>query len=182
MTHPLGEAPGRRPDVPSAQGHANTWGTLHRSVLWLALGGWVGSWACFGLLVAPMAFQLLPSTRIAGSLVGPILTALHLYGSVAGGILALLAWRLERGPLRIGLPLLMAIACLYTQFGVSAEIAEISSQTFGPEGNEELATRFNQLHRLSLAIFIVVSAGAIGLVVLHARSDTPESEASAPTV
>jgi hypothetical protein len=143
-----------------------------RSLLWLTLGGWFGSWACFGLLVAPMSFQLLPSTRIAGSLIGPVLSALHLYGAVAGGILALLAWRLGRGPLRIGLPLVLAAACLYSQFGVSAEIAEISDRAFGPAGSEALAARFNQLHRVSLAIFAVVSASVTGLVVLHAQSDS----------
>jgi hypothetical protein len=169
MAHPVREA-----TSPSAQRHGSgTSGLALRSLLWLTLGGWVGSWACFGLLVAPMAFQILPSTRIAGTLVGPILTALHLYGGVAGAILALLAWLLGRGRLRIGLPLAMAIACLYSHFGVSAEIAELSGQAFGPEGSEALAARFNTLHQLSLWIFGVVSAVSIALVVLHARSDTP---------
>jgi hypothetical protein len=127
-----------------------------------------------------MAFQLLPSTRIAGSLVGPILTALHLYGAVAGAILALLAWRLERGRLRIGLPLLMAVACLYSHFGVSGEIAEISDRAFGPAGSEALAARFGRLHQLSLGIYIAVSAAAVALVVLHARSDTPRLGGSPP--
>ena len=35
--------------------------TLLRAALWLVLGGWVGSWACFGLVVAPNAFRVLPS-------------------------------------------------------------------------------------------------------------------------
>ncbi len=139
------------------------------------LGGWVGSWACFGILVAPLAFQLLPSTRIAGSLVGPILNALHLYGAAAGGILALLAWRLGRGRLLIALPLLLAAACLYTHFGVSAEMAEIRDLTFGPEGSQQASARFNQLHRLSLGIYLAVSAATVGLVVLHARADATEA-------
>ena len=174
MTHPVREAPRASPHLPSTQRHASgTSGVVLRSLLWLCLGGWVGSWACFGLLVAPMAFQLLPSTRMAGTLVGPILTALHLYGVVAGGILALVAWLLGRGRLRIGLPLAMAIACLYSHFGLSAEIAELSGRAFGPDGSEALAARFNTLHQLSLGIYGVVSAASLTLVVLHAGSDTP---------
>jgi hypothetical protein len=180
MTHPLGEAPGRRGDVARLQRHAGATGVLLRSALWLVLGGWVGSWACFGMLVAPLAFQLLPSTHIAGTLVGPILNALHLYGAAAGVILSLLAWQLGRGRLLIGLPLLLSAACLYTHFGVSAEMAEISDRAFGPEGSELLSARFNHLHRVSLGIFLSVSAATIALVVLHARGDTPSPGAAAP--
>jgi hypothetical protein len=173
MAHPVREAASAGPDLPSAQRHASRApGTALRSLLWLTLGGWVGSWACFGLLVAPMAFQLLPSTRLAGTLVGPILTALHLYGAVAGGLLALLAWHMGRGWLRIGLPLAMSLACLYSHFGLTAEIAELSGKAFGPEGSETLAARFNALHERSLAIYVAVSAATLGLVVLHARSDS----------
>lgn len=180
MTHPLGEAAGRGRDLAGAQRHAGASGVALRSALWLVLGGWVGSWACFGMLVAPLAFQLLPSSHVAGTLVGPILNALHLYGAAAGGILALLAWQLERGRLRIALPLLLAAACLYTHFGVSAEMAEIRERAFGPEGNEVWSARFNHLHRVSLGIFLAVSAGSLALVVLHAQSDTPVTRGSTP--
>jgi hypothetical protein len=150
-------------------------GVTLRSLLWLLLGGWVGSWACFGLVVAPIAFQRLPSTEIAGHLVGPVLSALHVYGAVAGGALALLAGLMGRGRLRVALPLLMAAACVYTQFGVSAEIAEIRDQVFGPEGTEALASRWSELHRRSVGIFLAVSGSALWLLVLHARSDAQPS-------
>ncbi len=51
--------------------------TTLRTALWLLLGGWVGSWACFGLVVVPAAFQVLPSTELAGKLVGPVLGTLR---------------------------------------------------------------------------------------------------------
>jgi hypothetical protein len=147
-------------------------GVALRSLVWLLLGGWIGSWACFGLVVAPIAFAKLPSTEVAGQLIGPVLSALHLYGAVAGSALALLAGMLGRGRLRVALPLLMATACVYTQFGVSAEIAEIRDQVFGPQGSEMLAARWADLHRRSVGIFLAVSAGALWLLVLHARSDS----------
>ena len=68
-------------------------GTATRTALWLLLGGWFGSWFSFGVLVAPLAFRLLPTTEIAGKLIGPVLTALHLYGAAAGLGLALVTPR-----------------------------------------------------------------------------------------
>ena len=150
-------------------------GTALRSLLWLLLGGWVGSWALFGLVVAPTAFRVLPSTAVAGTLVGPVLTVLHLYGAIAGCGLGLLAWLLGRGRLRVALPLVLMVACLYNQFGVSAEIAEIRDGVFGPEGSAALAARWNQLHRLSIGIFEAVSAATLWLLVLHSRSDSPST-------
>lgn len=147
-----------------------------RSLLWLLVGGWVGSWGLFGLVIAPTAFRVLPSAEIAGTLIGPVLTALHLYGAVAGVLVAVLAAALGRGRLRVVLPLLMATACLYSQFGVSGEIAEIRDQAFGPEGSELVAARWNRLHQLSMGIYLVVSAASIWLLVLFAASDaTSES-------
>ena len=143
-----------------------------RAALWLTLGGWIGAWLLFGLVVAPTAFRVLPSTRVAGSLIGPVLEALQLFGSVAGLLLALIAWLLGRGVARWALPLAMSAACLYSQFGLSAEIAEIQDGAFGPQGSEALASRFNHLHRLSVAIFLCVGISALILAGLHARDDT----------
>jgi hypothetical protein len=149
---------------------------LLRTLLWLLLGTWIGSWLLFALVVAPTAFRVLPSTRSAGALVGPVLDALHLYGVAAGVALSALALALRRGRLRVALPLLMAAACLYTQFGVSAELAEIRDQVFGPEGSEALAARFNHLHRISMQIYSVVLVGALALLGLHAASEASSTQ------
>jgi hypothetical protein len=150
---------------------------LLRGLLWVLLGGWIGSWLLFALVVAPTAFRVLPSPGAAGALVGPVLDALHLYGAAAGLVLAAITFVLRRGTLRIALPVLMAAACLYSQFGVSSELAEIRPRVFGPEGSELLAARFNHLHRISIGIFSSVLVAALLLVGLHATSDAAsESE------
>jgi hypothetical protein len=149
--------------------------TALRTALWLLLGGWVGSWGLFGLVVARTTFSVLPSTELAGRVVAPVLTALHLYGAAAGIGQAGLALALGLDALRIDLPVLMAAACVYSQFGVSAEISEIRDLAFGPEGSEAIAARWTQLHRLSMTIFVAVSACSVWLVWLHARSDGAES-------
>ncbi len=154
-------------------------GTVLRSLLWLLLGGWVGSWALFGLVIAPTAFRVLPSTEIAGTVIGPVLTTLHLFGAAAGFGVSAIAAVFRRGRLRVALPLLLAVACLYSQFGVSAEISEIRDQVFGPEGNEALAARWGSLHRLSLGIYLTVSGAILWLLVLHAASDSRPDPRSA---
>jgi hypothetical protein len=69
-----------------------------RAVRWLSLGGWLGSWALFALVIAPTAFRVLPSGDIAGALVSPVLRTLHLYGVLAGAVLFAIAFALrERG-------------------------------------------------------------------------------------
>ena len=146
-----------------------------RTSLWLLLGGWVGAWMFFGAVVAPTAFRTLPSTEIAGTLVGPILTVLHLYGAAAGVGLALLAQGLGRGLLLRTLPLAMSALCLYTHFGVTAEIAEIRDLAFGSGGSSDAAVRFRSLHELSLRIFIGLGVAALGLTGLHSWADTREA-------
>jgi len=142
-----------------------------RAAHWLLLGGWLGSWSVFALTVAPTAFRVLPSPEIAGSLVSPVLAALHLYGAAAGLGLALLARPLGRGAALIVAPLLLSALCLFSHFGVSAQIAALGDVAFGPEGSTELAERFGRLHRLSMGIFGAVLLSTLGLVSAHAWSD-----------
>jgi hypothetical protein len=151
---------------------------LLRGLLWVLLGSWIGSWLLFALVVAPTAFRVLPTPGAAGALVAPVLDALHLYGVFAGLSLAALAIALRRGALRVAIPLSMAAACLYSQFGVSAELAEIRHLVFGPEGNEAIAARFTELHRLSMAIYSSVLVAALVLAGLHAARDAGETGAS----
>lgn len=155
----------RTPDAPPSS-LVREWAL--RTGAWLLLGTWVGSWLLFPW-VALTAFRSLPSTELAGRVVGPVLTALHLYGAAAGLALALLARALRRGAWAIALPLALSALCLYSQFGVSAEIDEIRSQVFAPGGNEGAAARFNLLHRRSVGIFSAVGAGALVLIGVHSR-------------
>jgi hypothetical protein len=154
------------------------WNLALRSALWLLLAGWFGSWATFGFVVAPLAFTVLPSTEIAGTLVDPVLEALHLYGAAAGLVLAWLARALRRGPLLTALPLLMSALCLVSHFGVSLQMDEIRDLAFGPQGNLESAALFNRLHKVSMGIFVGVSAAVVALLLLHVKAESGRSPAS----
>jgi hypothetical protein len=149
-----------------------------RSTLWLALAGWVGSWALFALVIARLAFRVLPSPEIAGHLVRPLLNVLHWYGAAAGILLAVLAFVLRRGRLLVLLPLGLALACLATQLGVTPRLEALHDLAFGPGGNVEAAATYRHLHGLSMAIFTAVLAGAIALVVLHVREEQPRTDRS----
>ena len=146
-----------------------------RSALWLTLGGWIGSWAFFALVIARLAFRVLPSPEVAGHLVRPVLNTLHWYGAAAGLALAVLAVVLRRGRLLVTLPLVLALACLVTQLGVTPQMEAIRDLAFGPDGNLEAAAEYRRLHGVSMAIFTAVLLGAIALVPLHARRDGPET-------
>ena len=143
-----------------------------RTLLWLTLGGWIGSWGLFAMVIAPTAFRVIPSTAVAGELVGHTLSWLHLYGVVGGLVLSGLAVGLGRSRPHWVLPLLLSAVCLASHFGVTAAISDVRPHEFGPQTEADAAARFAFLHRISLWLFGGVSIGAITLVGLHAHADT----------
>lgn len=142
-----------------------------RTALGLLLGGWFGSYLLFGAVIAPTAFSVLPTAQIAGTLVGPVLMKLHLFGVAAGIPVAILSLLLGRSRALVVIPLLLSALCCYSHFGVSAELAEISDLTFGPGGSAEIANRFAFLHRVSVGIFIAVGLAVTAMIAMHARED-----------
>ena len=141
-----------------------------RIVLWLLIGIWLGGFCIFPVM-ANTAFGSLPSAD-AGLVVGPMHAVLHSYGAVAGLVLAGLSRWMGRGTLANLLPLGLGLLCLYSHFGVTAEIGEIRDQVLGPTGNSEVAARFNLLHQRSINIFTTVTLGVAVLVGVHARFDS----------
>jgi len=136
---------------------------------WTLLAGWFGSFSLFALVIAPTAFQVLPSQAAAGDLVAPILAALHKYGIVAGVALAALGASLRRGWLAIALPLALASACAISEYGVTRAIQEVEPHAFGAGYEAEAAARFSRLHEISMALFAGVQFGTLGLIFLHSR-------------
>ncbi|MDJ0852304.1 MAG: DUF4149 domain-containing protein [Myxococcota bacterium] len=151
-------------------------GALVRAALWVLLGGWLGAWCLFAFSVAPTAFRSLPSDA-AGMVVGPVIAALHLYGSAAGVLLALLARALRRGPWQQVVPLVMAGLCLFSEFWVTAQIDAVRDAAFGPDANAEALQRFGRLHGLSMGLYTAVGLLAFVLTGLHAHSDAVVGEA-----
>jgi hypothetical protein len=126
----------------------------------------------FALAVAPTAFRVLPSPELAGRVVGPVLASLHLYGMGAGIAIAGLTLALGRGTRLALLALLLSLVCLYSHFGVTAQIAELRDAAFGAEATVEAQLRWARLHRLSMGLFAATGLATLILALLHARHDT----------
>jgi hypothetical protein len=141
----------------------------------MLLGGWLGAWLLFALVVAPTAFHVLPSVEAAGELVGPVLRALHLYGVGAGLAVAALGAALRRGRLAAGLAVSLALVCGFSQFVVSGAIVQVLPSALGPGSLPDAAARFSHLHRLSVALYSLVGVGVATLVVLHSRADARDT-------
>jgi hypothetical protein len=86
---------------------------------------------------------------------------------------------LGRGRLAIVFPLLLSIACLVNQFGVSRAVAEI--HLADPGLAKGLAARFATLHQLSVWLFTGTGLGALVLAAIHARIDVSESQRNSPS-
>jgi Domain of unknown function (DUF4149) len=151
-----------------------------RFFLWLLLGGWIGSWVTFGALVAPTAFRALPSSELAGQVVGPVISTLHGYGAAAGLLLALLAWSLRRGALLVALPLAAAAACAWSELVITPGIAAIRPLMVGPGGTPEIAARFAHLHRVSVVIFLSVGVSTLVMLAAHVLADARRDEGELP--
>lgn len=126
-----------------------------------------------------VAFEVVPSPEIAGRLVGRLLEPLLTTGAVVGAGLAVVGTALGRGRVAIGIPLLLSMACLVNQFGVSRAVAEI--HLTDPALAPGLAARFAMLHQVSVWLFVATALGALVLAAIHARIEARESQHRGPT-
>ena len=151
------------------------------TALWIVRGGWLGAWALFALVVAPVAFTVLPSSGIAGTIVGPVLSTLHYYGIAAGVTLAGLSLALGRGRGLAAIGLVLAVLCGLSEYGISRAIAEVRPAAFGEGATAEAAAAFGRLHQASQLVYAVIGAAIVMLIGLHAREDLRHGEpASGP--
>jgi hypothetical protein len=144
--------------------------TFLRTVLWMSLGIWVGSWAFFAFVVSRVAFQILPGD-VAGNLAGLLLGILHFGGAAAALVAAGAAAALGRRGWVIALPLGLALICLISELWISPGIAAVRPSTIGEASTLASGERFRFLHRLSIGLFLAVHFASVILIGLHARLD-----------
>jgi len=144
--------------------------TVLRTVLWMSLGIWVGSWAFFAFVVSRIAFQILPED-VAGNLAGLLLEILHFEGAAAALVAAGAAAALGRRGWVIALPLGLALICLISELWISPGIAAVRPSTIGEASTLASGERFRFLHHLSIGLFLAVHFASIILIGLHARLD-----------
>jgi uncharacterized membrane protein len=147
-----------------------------RYLMLLSLVVWIGGLIFFAFVVAPTAFQVLPTTHLAGNLVGRALGKLHwiaiisslvfllsslLYNRIAGGAAHVFALR----HLLIGL---MLVLTLCSQFWIiprmdalRAQVGDFASVTL----DNPLRVQFDALHAWSTRVEGAVLL--LGLVAVY---------------
>jgi uncharacterized membrane protein len=147
-----------------------------RFLMLLSLVCWIGGLIFFAFVVAPTAFTVLPTTHLAGNVVGRTLGKLHWIGIISGIVYlisSLLYSRLTDGTahvfaLRHVLLCLMLALTLISQFGIIPRMDVLRAQVgdFGtvPLDNP-IRMQFDALHVWSTRVEGAVLL--VGLVVVY---------------
>lgn len=156
--------------------------TALRTLRLLSIVVWVGSLCFFAFVVAPVAFQLLPSTHEAGLVVGGTLRILHLIGLASGMTFCLTTvylWWWAEVPERAGfviqwalLVVMMAVTA-WSQFHVLPAM-EIDRALAGGDVDAAALNNpgridFDRLHIQSERLEGLVLLCGLGVVYLLAR-------------
>ncbi len=155
--------------------------TLFRFLQFFTLGVWIGSILCFGAIVAPAAFAVVPNTDLVGALVGLTLSRLHFLGIIAGVIYLIATVLLERSPAALlrPAPLLVALMIVLTfvsQFWVIATMDALRAQMGSVSATtaaNPLRASFDRLHTLSVRLESGVLFAGIAALVLISRKPAP---------
>jgi hypothetical protein len=159
-----------------------------RTLMLLALIAWIGGVAFLAFVEAPSAFSVLPSTHLAGLVVGRSLTALHWIGILAAGIFlasSLALNYLSNYRFRVlsashVLIVVMLAFTLVSQFCITPRMREVRSQLemvqtpgYGPyvPGSvpDLIALYSRQFHKWSERLEGAVLFLGLGVVILTAR-------------
>jgi uncharacterized membrane protein YhhN len=151
-----------------------------RTLMFLALVVWVGGIVFFAFVEAPTAFHVLPSSALAGSVVGPSLTKLHWTGIVCGLVFLLSSvaynnlkhaqTRLLSG-IHILIFLMLVLTCV-SQFAITPRMRELRA---GPLSMDTAAvqTEFDRLHHWSERLEGgVLLSGLVAVILTGRRNST----------
>ncbi len=153
-----------------------------RFLMFLSLVVWVGG-LIFFVVVAPTAFQLLPTRLLAGTLVGSLLTKLHwmAIGSGAVFLMSSLAYsRISEGTahpfaLRNVLICVMLSLTLFSQFWITPRMITLRAQVYSFDTADTLALpariQFDALHVWSTRLEIGVLL--LGLLTVYLLASAP---------
>lgn len=167
MAAPASSAPESHPGVAGA-------GQL------VLLASWIGASAFFAAVVAPAAFDVLPTREDAGALVGRALPAIFVAGIAVGILLFVLEFVGRRRSWMLARSIAVAtaaVACAVAQLGIAPRITELRGELSGPLASLALAdpqrVEFGRLHVMSVAalgVAILASFIALVLAALTLRS------------
>lgn len=140
----------------------------------IAVTLWVGGLWAIGFIVAPLLFARVADRALAGLIAGKLFTLIAFIGIACA--LFLLVFRIVRfgaGCLKQGffwMTLLMLLLTLAGEFGVQPILESLRMQALPKEVMESVfRDRFATWHGVASALYVIVSALGVALVVLHGR-------------
>jgi uncharacterized membrane protein len=149
-----------------------------RALMLLALIVWIGGIIFFAFLLAPTVFAVLPSTQMAGAVVGPTLSKLHWMGLISGVVFVICSllynWR-KYAQLRlltathVFIVLMLALTAV-SQFAITPRMRELRAQP-SSANNSRVYAEFDRLHAWSTRCEGGVLFLGLAVVVLTARRE-----------
>jgi uncharacterized protein DUF4149 len=137
------------------------------------LAAWLGAAFVVAAVVAPAAFDVLPTRALAGALVGRVLPVLFWSGMIVGALVLWLGWHLPLAQARAATAVVLVAACIVAQFVIAPRIERVRSAIGGPmdalDPSSPLRQSFGRLHGMSVACLGVGGLGALVTLVLLAR-------------
>lgn len=137
------------------------------------LAAWLGAAAVFAAVVAPAAFDVLPTRTLAGALVGRVLPVLFWSGVIIGVACAWLGARLPMSQERMAAATVLVVSCLVAQLLIAPRIERIRVAIGGPvdalDPTNPLRQSFGRLHGASVACLGIGGLAALVTLVLLVR-------------
>jgi hypothetical protein len=143
------------------------------------LSVWLGAALIVAAVVAPAAFDVLPTRTLAGALVGRVLPVLFWSAMVIGLLVLWLGWRVPSPTARTGAALVLIASSVVAQLVIAPRIERVRGQIGGPlealDPANPLRQAFGRLHGMSVACLGVGGLAALLILVLLVRFTTRSS-------
>lgn len=137
------------------------------------LAAWLGAATVVAAVVAPAAFDVLPTRTLAGALVGRVLPVLFWSGVIVGVASAWLGARLPSSHARIVGAIVLVVSCLVAQLVIAPRIERVRAAIGGPvdalDPANPLRQSFGRLHGASVACLGVGGLAALVMLVVLVR-------------
>lgn len=134
----------------------------------LLLAAWFGAALITVAVVAPGAFEVLPSRTLAGAMVGRVLPTLFVAGMVIGILVAALARDPRSGTVSrwVAIPAVVtALSCGVAQFVITPKLDRLRAEIGGPvdalAADDARRVAFGMLHGYNVAGLGVAMLGAV---------------------
>lgn len=153
----------------------------------MILAAWFGACLLVAAVLAPQAFQVIPSREIAANLVTVVVRTIDLFGMIAGPVLLvtlLLGWLPLGTPLkfRVFAVLLMTGATVASDRWLTPEMLALRHTIGRPIQDLPIAdpmrVELGRLHELSTGLFAAHALLALVLLVLAVAGSTPKRKSS----